>query len=266
MTTHPKPRRGVRRGIYVLPALFTVGNIFCGYLSIDFAVKGDFLRASVLVFVAAALDFLDGRVARMTHTTSAFGEQLDSIADVISFGMAPAFLVFRWGLVEFDRLGLAVSFRFLVCGACRLARFNVQVHVVDKRYFVGLPIPAAAGTLCGLILLFPEPPSARELRSIFLFVTILLSFLMVSTFKYRSFKDVDLKSRRSAILVPLVGLVLAGILWQPQWSFGILLVTYALSAPVAKLLSYAPSARARERRAAEAAARARATESPAPPS
>jgi len=262
MTTHPKPHRGVRRGIYVLPALFTVGNVFCGYLSLDFAVKGDFYRAAFLVFVAAFLDGLDGRVARMTNTTSAFGEQLDSLADVVSFGLAPAFLVYRWGLVEFDRLGLAASFLFLVCGACRLARFNVQVHVVDKRYFVGLPIPAAAGALCALIWIFPTPLPTLELRSIFLCVTILLSFLMVSTFRYRSFKDIDLKSRRSAILVPLFGLVLAAILWQPQWSFGALLVTYSLSAPVAKLFSYLPSARAKERAAAEAAP---APQTPSPP-
>jgi CDP-diacylglycerol--serine O-phosphatidyltransferase len=256
----------MRRGIYVLPALFTVGNVFCGYLSLDAAIKGDFQRAALLVFVAAFLDGLDGRVARLTNTTSAFGEQLDSLADVVSFGLAPAFLVYRWGLVEFDRLGLVVSFLFLICGACRLARFNVQAHVVDKRYFVGLPIPAAAGALCSLVWIFPEPLPSREVRSIFLFVTILLSFLMVSTFRYRSFKDIDLRSRRSAILVPLVGLVLAAIFWQPAWSFAALLVTFSLSAPVGKLLSYLPTARARERRAAEAAARAPAPGGSTPPS
>lgn len=252
MSEHPtgKPHRGVRRGIYLLPALFTVGNIFCGWLSLDLALKGSFAMAAVLVFVAAFLDGIDGRVARMTHTTSAFGEQLDSLADVISFGVAPSFLVYRWGLSGFDRLGLAASFLFLVCGACRLARFNVQAHVVDKRFFVGLPIPAAAGTLSGLIWIFSERPS-KELAAGFVAVTILLSFLMVSTFKYRSFKDVDLRSKRSAILVPIVGLVFATALaWQPQWTFGALLVGYALSAPLAKLASLRPSAR--PRRAGEA--------------
>ncbi len=240
-----KPRRGVRRGIYLLPALLTVGNILCGYLSLDFALKGSFATAAALVFAAAFLDGLDGRVARMTRTTSAFGEQLDSLADVISFGMAPAFLVYRWGLAEFDRLGLAASFLFLVCGACRLARFNVQVHIVDKRFFVGLPIPAAAGALAGLIWSFSEPTPPREVKAVFVGVTIVLSFLMVSTFRYRSFKDVDLRSRRSAILVPIVGLILAAVAWQPHWTIGALLVIYALSAPVAKLLSLRPSARAR---------------------
>jgi len=235
-----KPSRGVRRGIYVLPALFTVGNIFCGYLCLDFALKGSFATGAALVFVAAFLDGIDGRVARMTRTTSAFGEQLDSLADVVSFGVAPSFLVYRWGLSSFDRLGLAVAFIFLVCGACRLARFNVQLHVVDKRYFVGLPIPAAAGTLAGLIWIFSESP-AEEVKAAFLPVTVILSFLMVSTFRYRSFKDIDLRSRRSALLVPLVGLVLAAILWRPPWAFGALLVCYALSAPVTRLLALRPS-------------------------
>jgi len=247
MSEHPqaKPRRGVRRGIYVLPALFTVGNIFCGYLSLDYSLKGSFATAAALVFVAGFLDGLDGRVARMTRTTSAFGEQLDSLADVISFGMAPSILVYRWGLAEFDRLGLAVAFLFRVCGACRLARFNVQVHIVDKRFFVGLPIPAAAGTLAGLIWVFSDRPT-DEVKAAFVAVTALLSFLMVSTFKYRSFKDVDLRSRRSALVVPLLALIFAAALaWQPQWAFGALLVGYALSAPIAKLLSLRPSARAR---------------------
>ena len=239
-----KTYRGVRRGIYLLPAFFTVGNIFCGYLCLDFAIKGNFATAAALVFVAGFLDGIDGRVARMTRTTSAFGEQLDSLADVVSFGVAPSFLVYRWGLSGFDRLGLAASFLFLVCGACRLARFNVQAHVVDKRFFVGLPIPASAGTLAGLIWIFAEHPS-EEVKAAFVGVTILLSFLMVSTFRYRSFKDVDLRSRRSAILVPLVGLVLAAGLWQPHWTFGALLVGYAISAPLTKLVSLRPSARPR---------------------
>lgn len=230
-----KSRHGVRRGIYVLPALFTVGSIFCGFLSLDFALKGNFATSAALIFVAAFLDGLDGRVARMTRTTSAFGEQLDSLADVVSFGVAPSILVYRWGLSAFDRLGLAVAFLFLVCGACRLARFNVQVHVVDKRYFVGLSIPAAAGTLAGLIWAFAESP-AEEVKAAFLPITVILSFLMVSTFRYRSFKDVDLRSRRSALLVPLVGLMLAAILWRPQWTFGTLLAVYALSAPLTRLV------------------------------
>jgi CDP-diacylglycerol--serine O-phosphatidyltransferase len=225
----------VRRGIYVLPALFTAGNILCGYLSLDASSRGAFDYAAILIFAAAFLDGIDGRVARLTGTTSAFGEQLDSLADVVSFGVAPAFLVYHWGLSEFGRGGLLVSFLFVVCGASRLARFNVQIHVVDKRWFVGLPIPSAAGALCGLIWAASGTPLTDTLRAIFLGVTAALAFLMVSTFRYRSFKDLDMKSRRGRLLVPLFALVLAAIVWRPDRSFAFLLTVYAASAPAVRL-------------------------------
>jgi CDP-diacylglycerol--serine O-phosphatidyltransferase len=137
--------------------------------------------------------------------------------------------------VPFGRAGLLVSFLFLVCGASRLARFNVQIHVVDKRWFVGLPIPSAAGALCGLIWAFPDAALSNTWRSVFLGVTAALAFLMVSTFRYRSFKDLDLKSRRSVILVPLFALALAAIVWRPDIAFAVLLSIYAASAPFARL-------------------------------
>ncbi len=231
-------RRSVRRGVYIIPALFTVGNVFCGYLSLDASVHGRFDLAAGLLFLAGFLDSLDGRVARMTGSTSAFGEQLDSLADVLSFGLAPAFLVYHWGLSVYGRLGLLVSFLFLVCGACRLARFNVQLNVVDKRWFVGLPIPAAAGALCGLIWVLPEPLPDPRIASAFLVVTLVLGFLMVSTFRYRSFKDVDLRSRRSVRLVPLLGLLVAAVAaWRPDVCLAGLAVVYALSAPTVRLVT-----------------------------
>ena len=229
-------RRGVRRGVYVIPALFTVGNVFCGYLSLDASVHGRYDLAAGLLFLAGFLDSLDGRVARMTGSTSAFGEQLDSLADVLSFGLAPAFLVYHWGLGAYGRMGLFASFLFLVCGACRLARFNVQLNVVDKRWFVGLPIPAAAGALCGLIWVLPEPIPDPRIAAAFVVITLLLGFLMVSTFRYRSFKDVDLRSKKSVRLVPLVGLLVAAVAaWRPDVCLAGLAVVYALSAPTARL-------------------------------
>ena len=237
-TSSEVQRRGVRRGVYVIPALFTVGNVFCGYLSLMATVRGRYDLAAGLIFLAGFLDSLDGRVARMTGSTSAFGEQLDSLSDVLSFGLAPAFLVYHWGLSAFGRLGLLASFLFLVCGACRLARFNVQIHVVDKRWFVGLPIPAAAGALCGLIWVIPEPLPDPRIATVFVGVTLLLGFLMVSTFRYRSFKDVDLRSRRSMRLVPLLGLVIAAVAaWRPDVCLASLAVVYALSAPTARLFA-----------------------------
>ncbi|MBL8112740.1 MAG: CDP-diacylglycerol--serine O-phosphatidyltransferase [Acidobacteria bacterium] len=233
-------RRGVRRGVYVLPTLFTVGNIFCGYLAIDAAFQAStdtryFDQAAMLLFLAGILDGLDGRVARLTGTTSAFGEQLDSLADVISFGLAPAYLAYRWALTDFHRWGLLVSFLFVVCGACRLARFNVQVHVVDKRYFVGLPIPAAAGAVVGLIWILPDPPDPTW-RIPFLCVVLGISYLMVSTIKYRSFKDIDLKSRRTPLLVPLIAATIAAIFILQEKALTALLLIFALSGPVAKVI------------------------------
>jgi CDP-diacylglycerol--serine O-phosphatidyltransferase len=237
-TSSEVQRRGVRRGVYVIPALFTVGNVFCGYLALDATVHGRFDLAAGLLFLAGFLDSLDGRVARMTGSTSAFGEQLDSLADVLSFGLAPAFLVYHWGLSTYGRFGLFASFLFLVCGACRLARFNVQLNVVDKRWFVGLPIPAAAGALCGLIWVIPEPLPDPRIAMAMLVVTLALGFLMVSTFRYRSFKDVDLKARKSARLVPLVGLLVAAVAaWRPDICLAGIAITYALSAPVARLVT-----------------------------
>jgi CDP-diacylglycerol--serine O-phosphatidyltransferase len=232
------PRRGVRRGIYVLPALFTAGNVFCGYLSLDASSRGAFEHAALLVFLAALMDGMDGRVARWTNATSAFGEQLDSLADVVSFGVAPAFLVYRWGLSSFGRAGLLVSFLFAVCGALRLARFNVQVHVVDKRTFVGLPIPSAAGALCGLIWAVPAEWLTDTLRAVFLGVTAILAFLMVSTFRYRSFKDVDVKTRRGRLYFLVAALAVAVIYWLRQYALAGLLSVYAASAPVARLSGF----------------------------
>ncbi len=221
--------------MYVLPALFTAGNILCGYLSLEASGRGAYEYAAILIFVAAFLDGVDGRVARMTGTTSAFGEQLDSLADVVSFGVAPAFLVYHWGLSGFGRAGLLVSFLFVVCGASRLARFNVQIHVVDKRWFVGLPIPSAAGALCGLIWSVPNAALTDALRGVFLGVTAVLAFLMVSTFRYRSFKDLDMKSRRGRLFFLLFAAILALIWWLRQYAFAGLLVTYAASAPLVRL-------------------------------
>src|SRR5215831_1945456 len=182
-------RERLSRGLFVLPTLFTVGNLFCGYLSIWCTIRGTFEVAAVLIIAAAVLDALDGRIARMTNSTSEFGEEYDSLADLVSFGVAPAVLAYSWGLADFDRLGWMASFLFVVCGSMRLARFNIQTHVADKRYFVGLPIPMAAGTIAGIVLATPERLVSRTWMAGLLVLTIVLSYLMISTIRYRSFKD-----------------------------------------------------------------------------
>lgn len=213
------PPRRLRRGMYLLPSLFTVGNIFCGYVSIMRATMGEFELASLLVMVAALLDALDGRVARVTGTTSEFGVQLDSIADVVSFGVAPSVLAFSWSLSSFGRMGWAVSFLYVMCGALRLARFNIQSSHQDRRYFVGLPIPAAACIVATTIYAHPEPPEPINdpfIGGMLLLLVMLVSVLMVSRIRYRSFKDLDMGRRRSYKFLMLPAAALAAVALDPQ--------------------------------------------------
>src|SRR5262245_50005214 len=148
-------RRGIRRGVSLLPSLFTLANLFCGWACVVHAMRGELATAAPFIGVAIVLDMLDGRIARMTGTTSDFGVQLDSLADLISFGMAPAVLAFQWGLIPLGRMGWAVGFVYLTAAALRLARFNVQA-TTDKRYFVGLPSPAAAALVASTVFYFPD--------------------------------------------------------------------------------------------------------------
>jgi len=229
------PRERLSRGVFVLPTLFTVGNLFCGYLSIWASIRGTFESAAALVIVAAVLDALDGRVARLTNSTSAFGEEYDSLADLVSFGVAPAVLAYSWGLADFHRLGWMASFLFVVCGSMRLARFNIQTKVVDKRYFVGLPIPAGAATIVTLVLATPDGLVSRVWMTGLLVLTIVVSYLMISTIRYRSFKDLDLRRRRPAWILPLIAAVFVVVGFEPKISLLVLALTFAASGPAAKL-------------------------------
>ncbi len=210
-----KVRRRLRRGTYLLPSLFTMGNVMLGFAAIIRGLDGDFRGAAVLILFAVILDGLDGRIARMTGTESDFGKELDSLADVISFGAAPALLAFLWGLQKYDRIGWLVPLYFLICTAVRLARFNVQTKKVDPKSFVGLPSPAAAGAVTWLLFLSGEwfgevPPQWLEIAMLLALVTI--GSLMVSTFRYPSLKKFDLRQRvsyRVALLIAAAILVLA---------------------------------------------------------
>ena len=231
-------RERLSRGLFVLPTLFTVGNLFCGYLSIWCSIRGTFEIAAYLIIIAAVLDALDGRIARLTHSTSEFGSEYDSLADLVSFGVAPAILAYSWGLSDFSRLGWLASFLFVVCGSMRLARFNIQTHLVDKKYFIGLPIPAAAGTISTLVLVTPEPLVDRIWMAGLLLLTVVLSYLMISTIRYRSFKDLDLKQRRPAWILPLIAVVFAVIAFRPTLSLLALALVFAASGPVAKVVGF----------------------------
>ena len=228
MARRTAPRR-FRRGAAILPSLFTVGNLFLGFWAMIRAFHGQYEAAAPLIFWAIVLDLLDGRIARMTGTTSEFGGELDSLADAISFGVAPALLVYAWGFAAVPRVGWLAAFLFLVCGVLRLARFNVQRHVVDGRYFVGLPIPAAAGQVAAVVYFFPEPVDSRPTALLVLGLVVSLAFLMVSTLRYWSFKGFDLRRRRSYINVLGIALLFLLVAAHPEVMLLAMSCLYTLS-------------------------------------
>ncbi len=211
----PQQRR-LRRGAYLLPSAFTMANLFCGYACIVHTMHREFHTAAVFIGVAIVLDMLDGRIARMTGTTSAFGLEFDSLADVVSFGVAPAILSFGWGLQPLGRLGWAAGFLFVAAAAVRLARFNIQSGSQDKRYFVGMPSPPAAGVPAATVFAFPAGFSGPWEAAAVLTIVIVPALLMVSTIRFRSFKTLDLKTRRSSPMLFLLALGLAALAAQPE--------------------------------------------------
>ncbi len=229
---NPRSER-LRRGVYLLPSLFTVGNLFCGFFSLVQSVRGELGSAAVFILVAIVADILDGRIARLTHTTSPFGEALDSLADVISFGASPALLAFTWGLWQKPRLGFAVAFLFLAAGAIRLARFNAGDH--DTPTFRGLPIPAAAAAVALLVLVSPEPVTHAAFLPVVVAFVLATALLMVSNLPYPSFKDVDLRKRWPSTTFFLIAVVFSLLAFVPTHVLSILLAVYVLSAPVTVL-------------------------------
>ena len=198
-----------RRRAYLLPSLFTVANMLLGFYAVVLGLRGRFGLAASLVFAAAVLDSLDGRIARMTGTESDFGREYDSLADLVTFGMAPALLSYLWGLTELGRVGWLAPLFFLVCAATRLARFNVQTRKVDGRYFVGLPSPAAAGGVASLLFVAPDHEWKPWLNLLLLGVLLTLALLMVSTFRYPTFKQLDLRRGWSyRVVLPIAAILL----------------------------------------------------------
>jgi CDP-diacylglycerol--serine O-phosphatidyltransferase len=234
------PRR-LRRGAYLLPSLFTIGNMLLGFYAIVLGLRQEFRIAALLVFIAAILDTLDGRIARMTGTESEFGKEYDSLADVVTFGAAPALLTYLWGLRPFDRDAWLIPLFYMVCAATRLARFNVQTKITDSRYFVGLPVPAAAGMICSILFFTPDNHSGSEALRVWMQVLVatallLIGVLMVSTFRYYSFKKFDLRKRWSfRALIPIAAIVLV-MYYIPHAFFLLLALVYTLSGPLAWLI------------------------------
>lgn len=227
-----KTDKSIRKGIYILPNLLTTGALFAGFSSIVQATKGNFEVAAILIFIAMVLDGLDGRVARMTNTTSEFGIEYDSLSDMISFGLAPALVVYEWSLHSMGKLGWLVSFIFVASAALRLARFNTHASL-DKTYFQGLPSPSAAAILASFIWVANDyQMTGEDFRSVILFLTLASGLLMVSNVPYLSFKNFDM--RRHVPFVVLLGIVIALVVIvydPPRVLFGGFCI-YLLSGPV----------------------------------
>lgn len=228
-----KPHR-FRRGVFLLPSLFTVANLFCGYACVVYATRADFDTAALFIGIAMILDTLDGFFARLTNSSSAFGVELDSLADVVSFGLAPAILAFTWGLWPLGRLGWAAGFLFVAAAAMRLARFNVQSATTsastDKRYFVGMPSPAAASVIAATVYWYPQGLHVRETALPALAMVLVPAFLMVSTIRFRSVKLMDVGWQRSYFVLFLAAVALALIASHPRLALVVLSYTYTVAA------------------------------------
>lgn len=233
-TEQPEPDLRNRR-IYILPNLFTTASLFAGFYAIIQATQGHFDVSAAAIFIAAILDSLDGRVARMTNTVSDFGKEYDSLSDVIAFGLTPALVSYEWALSSLGKVGWLISFLFVACAALRLARFN-SMTVADKRYFQGIPCPAAAAFVAAFVwMIYSYDSQGQNWQLTTLFITVIASLAMVSNIPYYSFKDINLKGR-----MPFVGMIVLVIIfllisWDPPNVLFILCLLYFISGPIGSL-------------------------------
>lgn len=231
-----EPKKNRRRGIYLLPNLFTTGALFSGFYAITSAMNGQFEVAAIAIFISMVLDGLDGRVARLTNTQSAFGAEYDSMADMISFGAAPALVMYAWSLSLLGKAGWVAAFVHAAGAALRLARFNTQLATQDKRYFQGLPSPSAAAIPAGFIWVAVKYDIPLEsIQYIGLGMAVCTGLLMVSNFRYYSFKDIDLHGRVSFLWAILVVLVFGLLYTNPPLVLFTIFTLYALSGPILTL-------------------------------
>lgn len=239
---HPTVERydrheSLRRGVYILPNLFTTGSLFAGFYGIVSTLNGNYLTAAWFILIASIFDGLDGKVARLTGTVSKFGVEYDSLADLVAFGVAPGLLMYAWALKPFGKLGWLAAFLYVVCGALRLARFNVQVTTVESKRFVGLPIPAAASMVAACVILFHHLGGSGTIKKVSVLVLIyVLALLMVSSFRYYSFKDPELVKRQPFGFLVLAIFIIIVIVAEPQIMFFLLFFGYTMSGPIGYLL------------------------------
>ena len=232
-------KANLQKGVYIIPNMFTSMNLFCGFYAMIAGIQGMYHKAAIAVLVAGLFDNLDGKVARATHSTSRFGVEYDSLADLVSFGLAPGLVMYLWAMQPFGRLGWLAAFLFVACGALRLARFNTQSGTVSSDHFVGLPIPAAAGMSMVTLLLYHRLGIVAPAYPIVVLIEMyVLSFLMVSNILYESFKKKELATKRNFNVLVAALLILIFIATEPWIGLFLLGVVYVLSGPVASLLRH----------------------------
>lgn len=234
MTSSDKQQR---RGIYLLPNLFTTAGLFSGFYAIVASIRGDFEPAATAIFIAMVMDGLDGRIARLTNTQSAFGAEYDSLTDMVAFGLAPALVMFQWSLINLGKLGWMVAFIYAACAALRLARFNTQIGIADKRYFQGLPSPASAACVAGLVWLGSNKAwDPVFMANLAVPLTFLSGILMVSSMRYYSFKELDLKNKVPFVWLLVLVLIFALVNSDPPVFLFASFLIYAISGPTWTLI------------------------------
>jgi len=229
----------IKNGIYLLPNLFTTASLFAGFYSVIASIQEKFFVAALAILASIIFDGLDGRVARLTNTTSKFGAEYDSLADLVAFGVAPALLAYLWTMFFYGKLGWLAGFLFVLCGALRLARYNIQIGIIESRVFNGLPIPAAAAVVAATVIFFDKMGVEGQFHEPYLLIiVVILALLMVSNVKYYSGKDMKLFTRMPFMsFLVVVGLLLL-IVHSPEVMVFVIMVAYAIHGPIWWLIKF----------------------------
>jgi CDP-diacylglycerol--serine O-phosphatidyltransferase len=229
----------MRKGIYILPNTLTLCSMFLGFYSIIAAIKGNYINAAWAVMIAIVFDGLDGWVARLTHSTTRFGIELDSLSDLVAFGVAPAVMLYKWSLIPFGRVGWAAAFLFVACGALRLARYNVQMGSKESKSFTGMPIPGAAAIVATLVIFYHDTWDTEPVKNHFiLFFTLFLSGLMVSTLRFHGFKELDFSKRKPFWILVAIVLVLAILIIHTEIALFVFAMIYLIGGIIENIVIY----------------------------
>lgn len=237
----------MKKGIYILPNGITLAAMFAGFFALVSVLKGNYVLAAWAIVAAGVFDGLDGWVARMTHTTTRFGIELDSLSDVIAFGVAPATLLYSWALKPFGRVGWAVAFLYTACGAMRLARYNIQMGSDERKSFTGMPIPAAAAVVAAMVIFYSEMDWQVRKSFFVLFVSAVISLLMVSTLRFHGLKEIDIRKRKPFWALVTMVFILAVVVMHPQTAIFVFAIIYLVEGIAENAYLYARRRKAAKR-------------------